>query len=123
MTKYYERKTNRHYTPRGSLSYKQKYIRALLCCSKRQAKTRGIQWELPEDISIPETCPYLGIPLTFIKGKGHIQSNISIIRIDNTKGFTLDNVEVVSYLATRMKQEATKEQLITFAKNILKIVS
>lgn len=120
---YYTRKTTRPYSKKGTLTDQQKHIKTLLACSRRRAKERGLVWELDEaTLVIPEVCPYLGIPLTYIRGKGRIQSNISIDRIDNTKGYTMDNVEVVSDLANRMKQDATKEQLLTFAKNILNLV-
>ena len=86
------------------------------------AKKRGILFDLKRtDINIPTHCPLLGIPLTMTQGQGRCWTNASLDRIDNTKGYTKDNVQVVSSLANVMKSMATKEQLITFAHNILRM--
>lgn len=88
------------------------------------AKQRAAKAELSftieiADIRIPEICPYLGVPLTNRLGEGRLPYNPSIDRIDPEKGYHRDNIEVISFLANRMKQNATKEQLITFAYAVL----
>lgn len=98
---------------------KHQEVRLFHSC-KANARKRGISFELKiEDIQIPTTCVFLGIPITNIYGQGRQQTNASIDRIDSTKGYTPDNIQVISDLANRMKQEATPEQLIKFANNIL----
>lgn len=88
--------------------------------AKYRAKRRGLEFNLePEDIIIPETCPYLGVELTSHKLKGHLDSHMSLDRVDSSKGYVKGNVEVISYKANAMKQDATKEQLIIFSKNVL----
>lgn len=98
----------------------------LLYSSKSRAKRAGIEWNLSlEDIVIPVYCPYLGVALTRIVGSGRdssrIDTNPSLDRIDPTKGYVPGNVQVISLLANRMKQNATTEQLITFAQNVLRL--
>jgi len=90
--------------------------------AKHRAAKRGLEFTLTlGDIRIPECCPILGIPLSNHLGVGRQQSGISIDRKDSSKGYTPDNIQVISDLANRMKQEATPEQLLTFARSILRI--
>ncbi len=98
------------------------YSRYLWSQTKRRAKYNNIHWDLSEtDIIIPDICPYLNIPLTRTLGNGVVWTNASVDRIDNDKGYTKDNIMIISRLANSMKQHSTKEQLITFAENVLKI--
>ena len=94
-----------------------------LCYSaKNNAKMRNIEFSITEkDIKIPKYCPLLGVELTNIYGAGRVSTNISLDRIDSSKGYTPDNIQVISDLANRMKQEATTEQLVLFANNILSL--
>lgn len=91
--------------------------------AKRNARSKGRPFNIEEkDIVIPEKCPILNITLL----KGSISKNCnndalaSLDCIDPTLGYIKGNVWVISFLANRMKQNATKEQLIQFAKGILK---
>lgn len=72
------------------------------------------------DITIPDVCPYLGIPLEKATGSTTAQPNSpSIDRIVPALGYVKGNVEVISHLANAMKSNATKEQLVAFAKSVL----
>lgn len=75
-----------------------------------------------EDIIIPELCPYLGIKLEPHSGSsGGKPYSPSLDRIDNSAGYTRDNIQVISHLANQMKANASREELLIFAKNVLKI--
>lgn len=98
----------------------------LLNGARQNAKVKGKEFSITlDDIVIPEICRYLKIPLTIFnpyekRGAGYCRdSQISIDRIDSTKGYIPGNIEIISCLANRMKNSATKEQLIQFAQSIL----
>lgn len=84
--------------------------------SKSGAKKRGIEHTLKiEDIVIPEVCPVFKTP--FVKKTNY---TASIDRINNTKGYHSDNIQIISKLANTMKSNATVEELQKFAIWILK---
>lgn len=81
--------------------------------SKRRALESGLGFDLqPQDIVIPETCPVLGILLRKGPAKGKITDDSpSIDRYDNNKGYTKDNIRVISMKANRIKSTATIEDI------------
>lgn len=88
---------------------------------KRRAKQKGIEFDLSvEDIQNVSICPVFGFKLERANGSGGKPNSPSVDRIDPTKGYTKDNVQVVSHLANNMKQDATPEQLLMFADWIYK---
>lgn len=88
--------------------------------SKSSARTRRLFHNIKQsDIPMPKYCRYLGILLDY--SSSYKDNSASIDRIDSTKGYTKDNIQVISMLANRMKSNATNEQLIEFAKSILRI--
>ena len=83
--------------------------------ARRRAKLKGLECDLTrEDIIIPKECPILGIPL-FKGTKSCYYNSPTIDRIDNSKGYTKDNIQIISMKANSMKNAASFEELIKFA--------
>ncbi len=65
-------------------------------------------------------CSLSKVPMTYIRGAGIVPTNISIDKIDATKGYTLDNIQFVCYIVNSMKNVLTKEQLLFWCNQIIK---
>lgn len=122
------KRQKRQKNPESFREYARKYLkekpeRKLFNSAQQRAKTNNLEFNLQvEDIVIPEVCPILGIKLiTNSNVSGGENNSASIDRIDSTKGYTKDNIMVISRLANMMKSTATKEQLMIFAKWVLSI--
>lgn len=99
------------------------HISTMLANAKKRAEKRGLEFNLnKEDIIIPELCPILKIP--FIIGtKENYDFTPTIDRIDNSKGYTLDNIQIVTNKANTMKNSADFNMLTNFADYINKNIN
>ena len=107
-------------------------------CNSNRVKSQTPEWKMHQrakirskelnreftievsDIIIPDVCPILGIPLNMNSGRsGAFKNSPSLDRIDNYKGYTKDNIQVVSQMANAMKGRATNEELHKLAMWIL----
>jgi|TARA_R110000851_G_scaffold160270_3_gene303508 hypothetical protein len=91
-----------------------KEIKQLYNNLKASAKKRDIPFDLSpsdiDDIGIPLTCPVLGMPIYFYRDNVQPDS-ISFDRIDSSKGYSRDNLIIVSYRANKIKSDATLGEL------------
>lgn len=89
---------------------------ALFIAAKARAKKYGIKFDLLEkDITIPHSCPILGIPM--IMGNGNcIPNSPSLDRINPKLGYIKDNIMVISHKANTIKSDATLEEIEMVAK-------
>lgn len=90
--------------------------------ARARAKKLGLPFDLEiGDILIPERCPVLGIPLVFRRGqKGASPNSPSLDRFDGEKGYTKDNVVVISHRANTIKNNATMfevERVLAYMKS------
>jgi len=80
---------------------------------KASAKKRNIDFDLTltdlNNLTYPITCPILGIPLKV--NREQKDDSYSIDRIDSNKGYTIDNIIVISWKANRLKNNATSNEL------------
>lgn len=98
----------------------------LLLQARARAKKNNLPFNITiEDIVIPEFCPILEIKLErkeYGKGGSFQRNSPSLDKIDPKLGYVKGNVIVISMKANVMKNNATKEELLNFSKNIIKII-
>lgn len=114
------------YAEKGAEYYAKRKIERtpelLLASAKNRAKKLDVPFTITvSDIIVPELCPYLKIPLTFISGKGQQWTNPSLDRIAPELGYVPGNVRVISRLANTMKSIASREQLLQFARSVIRL--
>lgn len=77
--------------------------------ARKRAIARGLPFTItPEDIVIPEFCPVIGVRLT---DRGPRDTRPSLDRVAPGKGYTPENVRVISFRANRIKSDATPDEL------------
>lgn len=95
----------------------------MLYSAKRRATIKNLPFNITEqDILelIPSHCPYTGISLITQTTRGSPRmSTLSLDRIIPELGYVKGNIQVISHLANSMKSNATREQLVRFARKIL----
>ena len=88
--------------------------------AKARAKRNGFVFNIcKEDIVIPEKCPVLGLELITYKGGPRSDHSPSIDRIIPYKGYTKDNICIVSWKANNLKSNGTLwefEKIIEYIK-------
>lgn len=86
--------------------------------AKARSAYDNLEFDLElSDIVIPEVCPYFGTPFRM----NDKEWAASLDRIDSSRGYTKDNIQVISYKANKMKNNATVQELVTFAKGVLEV--
>lgn len=90
-------------------------LQMLLNASKQRAALKDREHTLTiEDIKelypLDGKCPVFGFDLEF-NNAGFRETSPSIDRIDSSKGYTRDNVQIISWKANRLKAYATLEDL------------
>jgi hypothetical protein len=101
------------------------YVEIIWSRSKSRAKKAGLEFTLTRndiaEMTIPVTCPVLGIPLRMERIE-RTDNSLSIDRVDSKRGYTLDNVVFVSWKVNRMKNDSTLDEMrkmVTFYENLL----
>ena len=91
------------------------YLYLILRLLKSRAKRKNINFSLTKSqikdlfLECPSHCPVLNIPL--IHSNKQTNNSISIDRIDNSKGYDIDNIGIISWRANNLKSFATKEDI------------
>jgi len=96
------------------LDVSQQDIKQIYNRLKASAKQRNIAFDLTltdlNDLTFPIQCPVLSLPLQSNFGKS-CDNSISIDRKDSTKGYTIDNIVVISNRANKLKSDASLDEL------------
>lgn len=92
----------------------QKDVKQIYNQLKASANKRGIVFDLTltdlNDLSFPLTCPIFNTKLAYNRGAAK-DNSYSIDRRDSSKGYTIDNIVVVSNRANKLKSDATLEEM------------
>lgn len=84
--------------------------------AKRRAAIKNIEFDITVgDIKIPEYCPALGIKLQPVRGITGSDCSPSLDRIDSSRGYTRDNIAVISYRANTLKNNSSPDELRAIA--------
>jgi hypothetical protein len=103
-----DRPAKEYISTRTSYSWKSKKQSNIFYTRRQQAKNLGIEWTLrPKDIVWPEKCPIFNITLNYNSNEGRTENSPSLDRIDPTKGYTIDNIKIISWRANRIKNDGT----------------
>lgn len=82
--------------------------------ARKRACSRGIEFTITRaDITIPDACPVLGIPLTI--GGRRSPNSPSLDRIDPAAGYVPGNIRVISDRANRLKGARSLQALLRLA--------
>ena len=85
---------------------------AMLSSARYRAKKKGLAFNIDaSDCVIPERCPVFGFLLETSGDVGRSDASPSLDRINNSLGYIKNNVIVVSWLANRLKNDASPAQL------------
>jgi hypothetical protein len=84
----------------------------LLYHAKSRAKKAGLPFNLTvEALYWPALCPVYGFPLDYCAHKSMVDNAPTLDRIDSSGGYVVGNVQVISWLANRLKSNATLAEL------------
>jgi hypothetical protein len=88
-------------------------VRYIFRNAKNRAKALGIEFSITTaDIVVPTHCPVLGIELKYSRGERGFGANASpsIDRFNNDKGYTPDNICIISNRANLLKRDGTLDE-------------
>lgn len=87
--------------------------------AKRRAATKRIPFSLNhEQIETSTQCPVFGWELIYQSRGCRTDRSASLDRIDSSRGYTMDNVWIISWRANNVKGDASEQELIAVANAI-----
>ena len=102
-------------------------LQNMLWDSRKRSKKKGMEHTLTIDDLynlFTDTCPISGVDLLWECGHGKpLDNSPSLDRIDSTKGYTPDNVWLISYRMNRIKNDATPLELLLISNAVSEKIS
>ena len=97
----------------ANAKYYKNILRSMINNAKARAKKQNIPFNITiDDITVPEVCPVLEIPILWAVGQGRMSDNSpSLDKIVPELGYVPGNVCVISWRANRLKSDATLAEL------------
>lgn len=95
--------------------------------SKRRSKEKNLYNDLDIEFLLylwskqNGKCALTDVPMTYKFYEGRVNTNLSIDRIDSAKGYTRDNVQLVTMAANQMKNDLTIDELVDMCKRIIEV--
>lgn len=87
------------------------WSRIILNEIRYRCRKRGLDFDINEDdLRVPECCPVLGIALSISTGN-KTDGMATVDRRDPTKGYVRGNIEVMSWLANRIKSDCADPEV------------
>lgn len=90
----------------------------LVANARKRALDRGLEFNISvETLVWPDVCPALGVSIAYASKtvRGAQKYGPSLDRVDNSKGYVLGNVRVISLRANVLKRDATPDELMALA--------
>lgn len=96
-----------------------------ICGARWRAQKDGLEFSISCSdlvalyVSQEGRCAITGETLTMSCGKGRLPSNLSIDRIDSSRGYVKDNVQLATFMANTIKRDLTMDGLRDFCIKVL----
>ena len=88
-------------------------VRRMLTRIRARAKKKGAFFDLKisDFPTLPTHCPVLGMPLVYLGCDKDEQQYASFDRVDNSLGYTISNIRIISNRANSIKSDASASEL------------
>jgi hypothetical protein len=87
--------------------------------AKDRSEKKGWEFTITlDDIKIPLVCPLLEIPIVMHSTRERHFNAPSVDRINSTKGYTKDNIWIISHRANQLKNDATLAEMKLMVENL-----
>lgn len=104
----------------GKISLRQVFKEFLCNCKTRKSECRITIEDLLDKWNEQKgLCALTGKQMTYVRGKGRVDTNVSVDRKNNNLGYTKDNIQLVCTIINVMKYTLTKKDLFRWCKDIL----